>query len=73
MNWNRPMKESEYTIPKHKVPSLEAERIWVIASNWSHDGGLDSQSESVKKYLDKQMRLRLSKNIDGVWVYLYEK
>lgn len=69
---NRLIKENIYRIPKQKIPHLKAKRIWVIASNFSHDGGLDEQSEAVKKYLDKEMKLKISKNIDGKWVYLYE-
>ena len=68
---DRPIKESAYIIPKQKVPLLKAKRIWVIASNWSHDGGLDEQSKSVKNYLDKKMILGLSENIDGNWIFLY--
>lgn len=71
-NTNLPITETDWRIPKQKVPLLKAKRIWVIASNWTHDGGLDEQSESVKAYLDKKMTLTLAKNIDGVWVYLYQ-
>jgi len=71
-NWNRPFIESEKTVPIHKIRLLEADRIWLISSNWSHDGKLDEQSESVKRYLDGAMSLKLARDIKGVWVCLYE-
>jgi len=72
-DWNRPFKETPYCIPKRKVPFLKTSRIWVIASDWSHDGGLDEQSKSVKEYLDKTMNPVSSKNINGNWVFQYVK
>lgn len=68
----RPFQESYYNIPKHKIPGLKAARIWLIASNWWHDGNLDEQSESVKRYLDEKMNLIMQKNIEGVKVYIYK-
>lgn len=72
-DWNRPIEEDEYYIPKQKISLLKTRRIWVIASNWRHDGELDEQSKSIKEYLDKEMTLSLAKNIHGKWVYLYER
>ena len=59
--------------PVHKVKERDFGRIWLIASNWSRDNGLDEPSESVKRHLDHEMTLLLSKNIEGTWIYLYER
>lgn len=72
-DWGRPIKKDKHVIPKQEILSLEARRIWLVASNWHHDGELDKQSQSVKEYMDKEMTLRQAKNIYGKWVYLYEK
>jgi hypothetical protein len=67
------MKESKRVVPIQKINSLKMVRVWLVASNWRHDGGLDEQSESVKKYFDENMSQKLAKNINGIWIYLYEK
>ncbi len=72
-NWNRPNKEEKDRIPMQKIPALDFRRIWLIASDYAHSGKLDPQSKSVKNYMDGIMKLKMGKNINGVWVYLYER
>lgn len=65
--------ESKFTIPLQKVNSLQAERIWVISTDWAGSGKLDENSQSVKNWLDKQFKLDFSKELEGVWIFRYIK
>jgi len=65
--------DSGFVIPLQKVNSLQAKRIWVISSDWARSGKLDGNSQSVKNWLDKQLKLEFSKELEGVWIFRYIK
>jgi len=67
----RPIQESRYCISLHKMNSLEFRRLWVISSDWARSGKFDKNSQSVKEWLDKNLKLDFSKEFDGLWVFRY--
>ncbi len=72
-NWKRPVLESKFNIPLKKIQSLDAKRIWVIYSSWARDGKLDDNSQSVKDWLDKKLKLEFLREFEGILVARYIK
>ncbi|HCD39172.1 MAG TPA: hypothetical protein DEQ77_10765 [Candidatus Omnitrophica bacterium] len=58
-------------MPSYKVNNLKSERLWVISSDWERSGNLDENSRAVKDWLDKNLRLELSEDFDGLWIFRY--
>ncbi|MFA5146558.1 MAG: glycosyltransferase family 39 protein [Candidatus Omnitrophota bacterium] len=73
LDWQRPIQESRYNIPVHKIAFPEAGRIWLIASDFERSGKLDKNSVSVKEYMDTHFRPVSVREFDGLFVSLYEK
>ena len=71
-HWRSPIQENKYCVPFYKISQLKFKKLYVIASNWARDGGLDEHSQSVKGWLDNNLKFKLSHNFDGLWVYIYE-
>jgi len=46
--------------------------IWVIQTDWSHNGKLDSNSKAVRKIISSKYKLINEKLIDGVLVSYYQ-
>jgi 4-amino-4-deoxy-L-arabinose transferase-like glycosyltransferase len=72
-SWHRPVKESVNSIPTHKILSLKFKKIWVICSDWSRNGQLDENSTAVKQWLDSNLKLISSRELDGLWIYCYKR
>lgn len=72
-NWQRPIVEGKYDIPFYKVGQLSFKRCWVIASDWERSGQLDQNSRSVKAWMDKNLKLEFSRQIEGLWILGYAK
>jgi hypothetical protein len=52
---------------------LKANRIWLVCSDWDRSGGLDENSQSVKDWCDKNLKLEFSKEFNGAWIFRYIK
>jgi hypothetical protein len=72
-SWDRPVKESFYSIPTHKILGLKFRKIWVICSDMERSGKLDENSTVVKQWLDSNLRLISSQELEGLWIYCYER
>ncbi|MFA5390918.1 MAG: hypothetical protein WC331_05780 [Candidatus Omnitrophota bacterium] len=72
-SWGRPIPESRLDIPVHKITAREFERMWVISTDWGRTGTVDENSAAVKRWLDSHLRLLSSTELDGLWIYCYEK
>ena len=72
-SWLRPIQEDSYNIPFYKVNNLKFKRLWVISSDWGRSGNLDENSQAVKNWLDKNLRLELVKEFEGLWIFRYSK
>lgn len=70
-NWQRPYRESRYSVPFYKINNLEFESLWVLSSDWGRSGELDENSRSVKFWLDNNFQQELKKEFDGLWVFKY--
>lgn len=70
-SWQRPIEETHYCVPIHKIAGLEFKRIWVISTDWSRSGKLDENSTVVKQWLDISFKLMSSQEFDGLWIYCY--
>jgi 4-amino-4-deoxy-L-arabinose transferase-like glycosyltransferase len=71
--WQRPLRESGYTLPVAKVGNLSFDKLWVISSDWARSGELDENSYAVKQSLDTRFTLVSSRELDGLWIFCYEK
>jgi uncharacterized membrane protein len=60
-----------YHIPVWRIKRLKFNNVWIIASNWERDGGLDENSLAVKKWLDNNLDLVFKKEINGAWIFKY--
>lgn len=72
-SWQRPIQESEYVVPFHKINNLEFKRLWVISSDWARSGKLDENSQSVKNWLDNNLKLEHTCEFDGLRIFRYCK
>lgn len=72
-NWDRPYRESRFCLPVYKLARLNFGRLLVIASDWARSGRLDENSQDVKKWLDRNLRLNSKREIQGVWIFEYVK
>jgi hypothetical protein len=73
-NWKRPITESKLSVPAAKIGRLEFKRLWLLACDGGpRTGGLDEDSQSVKDYCDRNFRLQLRQEFDGLWVFRYVK
>lgn len=72
-NWGRPRQENKYCKPFFKINQLKFKRLWVISSDWARSGKLGNNSQSVKDWLDKNLKLRFSREFDGSWLFAYER
>lgn len=72
-NWNRPYEENNFCVPFYKINNLKFKSLWVISSDWERSGGLDENSQSVKNWLDNNLRLESSKEFDGLWLFQYKR
>ncbi len=70
-SWQRPIVETKYCIPFYKVGLLKFKRLWVVSCNWARDGSLDENSQSVKSWLDRNLKLEFKREFDGLWVFRY--
>ena len=70
-DWQRPMQESERCLPFYKIGRLKFKKLYVIFSNWERDGGIDENSQSVKDWLDNNLKLEFSRIFDGLWICIY--
>jgi 4-amino-4-deoxy-L-arabinose transferase-like glycosyltransferase len=75
LDWGRksPPEETRYCVPINKISGLRFKRIWVISMNWERNGGLNKNSIMIKHWLDINLKLLLSQELDGLWVYCYER
>jgi hypothetical protein len=71
--WKTPQRESRTSLPMDKIKQLSFKRLWVVANDWARSGGFDENSGSAKAWLDKNLKLEFSKEIDGLWVSRYVK
>jgi len=69
----RPVEESPQIIPVHKITAHKFEKIWVISTDWGRTGMPDENSVVVKQWLESHLRLLSSVELDGLWIYCYEK
>jgi len=58
------LEEAQYYINKFK-------RVWLVSSSWDINSPLSLNSTSVKKYMDDNYKMLLSKERDGFYLYLY--
>lgn len=73
-NFQRPIVETRLQVPIYKINNLKYQKLWLIASDGGErSGGLDENSLAVKEWLDNNAILKLSREFDGLWVFLYER
>ena len=72
-SYRRPVQESSQIIPVHKITAHKFEKMWVISTDWGRTGKLDENSVVVKQWLESHLRLLSSTELDGLWIYCYEK
>ncbi|MFA5117357.1 MAG: glycosyltransferase family 39 protein [Candidatus Omnitrophota bacterium] len=72
-DWQRPVTETRFCVPIHKIGGLAFKRIWVICLDWERSGKLDENSVAVKRSLDSDLKLLFEGYLDGLWVYCYER
>ena len=65
------IREDGFSIPVNNLNSFGFDRLWVISCNWSRDGNLDENSESVIEWLDNHLKLEFVKEFDGLWIFRY--
>lgn len=70
-SWRRPIQESPYNVSFYKINDLKFKRLWVISSDWARSGRLDKNSQSVKNWLDKNLKLEFLREFDGLWIFRY--
>lgn len=63
----------EGLISVYKLSNLEFDRLWVISCNWPRDGNLDGNSQAVKDFLDRNLKLEFIQEFDGLWIFRYIK
>jgi len=71
--WERPVQETSVNIPVQKITEFEFKRMWVLSSDWGRTGKLDENSSKVKTWLDSHLKLISSRELDGLWIYCYER
>jgi len=73
--WGRrtPPAETPYSVPVNKISGIQFKRIWIISMNWERNGKLNKNSSEVKQWLDINLKPLLSQELDGLWIYCYEK
>jgi hypothetical protein len=71
--WQRPIRESKHKVPFYKIKEITFKKCWVIASDWARSGELDENSQSVKAWLDRNLKLGLAQEIDGLRIFSYTK
>jgi uncharacterized membrane protein len=69
----RPVQESERYIPVHKIMAHKFKRMWVVSTDWGRTGTPDENSAVVNRWLEGHLRLLSRTEIDGLWIYCYEK
>lgn len=73
-SWQRPIDETNLGyVPSYKIDTIEFGRVWVFSSDWARSGDLDDNSQAIKKWLDKNLRLEYVKEFDGLWLFRYAK
>ena len=75
LSWDmrNPQVETPYRVPINKISGIQFKRIWVICMNWERNGKLNKNSNAVKQWLDINLKPLLSRELDGLWIYCYEK
>lgn len=59
-------------ISVYGLSNFDFNRLWVISCNWPRDGNLDENSQAVRDFLDKNLKLEFVKEFDGLWIFRYE-
>jgi len=73
-NWQRPLSRSLFNIPIYEIDKLNFIRLWLISTDGgARMGGLDENSQSVKDWCGKNLKLELAREFDGVWIFIYSR
>jgi hypothetical protein len=70
-NWQRPVPDTKYNIPLHKINQLYFGRLWVVLSDWSRSGELDENSTAVREWLGRHFKLEITKELEGLLILRY--
>jgi 4-amino-4-deoxy-L-arabinose transferase-like glycosyltransferase len=65
--FHRPMEEILSKIKREKVKT-----VYFLGGDWPRDGQLDENSQKVKEFLDKNLKLINARDFDGVELFTYE-
>lgn len=72
-SWQRPIEESKYCVPFYKIRNLNFNGLWLLSCDWARSGQLDENSRSVKDWLDKNFKLDLVREFNGLWIFRYSR
>jgi len=66
------MADYQVYIPLNKINSFKTKRIWIFFSDWLRSPSLDdANSQAVKKWCDKNIKLEFVRDFDGLLLYKY--
>jgi len=72
-NWERVFEENYFNIPYYKIVDISFSGLWVIFTDWSRSGNLEPFSLSIKNWLDRNLKMVIYKEFDGLFICKYEK